>query len=141
MDHIINVSLIDGRVHADPNPLPRRPLPVVLVKSGEAVAWLFDRETVGDRVLTVKFQAVVDLDPETGKPKGSPTSTDRFDPFISFERSLGIVGPDVPQDIRQAKRYLYRILDEDGNPLLWDNPVPGQPADFGGGIDIPATPP
>ena len=141
MNHTINVRLIDERVHADPNPLPRRPLPGVPVRSGDAVAWLFDRETVGDKVLTVEFQAVVGLDPETGKPKGSPTSTNSFGPFTSFERSLGIVGPDVPQDIRQAKRYLYKILDENGNPLVWDNPVPGQPADFGGGIDIPMTPP
>lgn len=147
MNHTIEVRLQPGPpelVSADPNPLPRRPPPEVRVGPGDTVTWLFDAATVGNRELQVYFQLVVALHPVTGLPMGDPQPCNPLGPFTSLSLGartiVGTVRSDVSQDINQAKRFIYKVV-ENGVPLQWAQLVPGGDAINGGGIDNPRTPP
>ena len=150
-EHFIDVSLVPDpgppvveRVLANPNPLPRRPPPEVLVRPGDTVTWRFDPATVGARTLRVEFRRILDLDPITGFPTGTPQTTGNLSSFIDLQPSpgqiRGTIRPDVPQVINQAKRFVYKIV-VNGVDLEWINGVPGGDVINGGGIDIPRTPP
>lgn len=138
--HFIDVTFVTElttRVHAEPNPLPRRNElpPGDLVKSGDTVTWRFDPP----RRLEVIFVGFRDL------PNGQlQLSTDPLGPLSTISpgqgQIVGTIGPNVPADIRQARRFFYKIVDEKGVPFEWDNSVEVDLIN-GGGIDIPRTPP
>lgn len=144
MSHIITVSIDpDGSVRAVPNPLPDRgpdpPPPRTAVSPRDTVTWNFG-PTVGGRELQVVFQEVQDLSTAAKAPCNPLGPLSNL--TLGFRWIDGTVRPDVSQDLSQAKRFIYRII-ENGTPLPWANPVGGQPSGAldGGGIDIPRTPP
>jgi len=147
--HTIEVSFVSQLVHAEPNPLPAPGGTPPVVLAGDTVEWVFN-PTVGQRILDVVFSAVDDLDPTTGKPVGNLQATGALGPFVSLSRNgnriSGTIGSGIPENVRQAKRFFYKLV-EDGKPLNWDNsvqgaaPLPGGVLINGGGIDIPRTPP
>jgi len=133
MNHTIVVSFVGTRVHAEPNPLPAPAGDVVSPE--DTVTWQFDPP----RRLDVKFQLVRDLPAGTPQPTSSPLG-----PCSSIVPDVGqivaTIRKDVPTDIAQTKRFFYKLLDENGVPLEWHNPVEVDLIN-GGGIDIPRTPP
>ncbi len=147
MNHTIEVSFVGTRVHAEPNPLPTRgntqQPPQTVISPGDTITWDWSQAAPG-RNLQVVFVEMGLLEQD-----GSVGSNQPVDPLGPLSRlSLGAnliegtVHSNVPQNVSQAQRFFYRIF-ENGNPLVWDNPVPGKsdPRMNGGGIDIPNTPP
>lgn len=143
-NHFIDVKFVGPKVRAEPNPLPEQGgSPPVVVSPRDTVTWRFDQ--LGERVLEVVFLKSFDLDPVLGTPIGGTSQpTSSAGPFDSLSPSArqitGAVSLSVPQDIRQAKRFFYKIREKDVE-FEWDNPVQGGDLINGGGIDIPRTPP
>lgn len=135
MDHTINISFDGTLFSVRPNPLPARGGdPPIVVRPGDTVTWLFD-QTVGERVLEVRFEGVSDLNPD-GTLGRRQQDTSRLSPFSSLSpgarQIIGEIDSSVSQDINRANRFHYR---------LFGNGVALQKEEDGGGIDIPRTPP
>jgi hypothetical protein len=137
--HIIDVSFIGAKVHADPNPLPKPGGDPPEVRPGDTVTWNIP---VG-RTLQIAFLGIRNLD-AAGNPTGNLLPTGPQGPFKSLAIGaltiVGTVDSNVSQSITRASRHLYKFVENNVN-LEWDNGVPGEPATNGGGIDIPRTPP
>lgn len=130
MNHRIDVSLINGSVHVDPNPLHAYPR--------NYVSWYLP----GYRPdLQVEFSVVREI---SSSLEFLPTGPNG--PFVSLthlgDRIVGMIAnfPQDPDDER-IYRFYYKIL-EDGVPLRWAHPVQEAPdPNNGGGVDVPAKPP
>jgi hypothetical protein len=136
-DHLIKVTFVGELVHAEPNPLPRRDAtpPGDVVRPRDRVIWSFDLS----RRLTVIFVGFRDLPSGTFQPSADPLGP-LSSVTLGSGQLVGEIRQDVPQDINQARRFFYKLVDEHGVPLGWDNPVEVDLIN-GGGIDIPRTPP
>jgi len=144
MHHKIELSFVNGRVHANPNPLPDRAASAqTVVRPGDTVTWSL-APPEPDRELQVVFLKVIDLDSKGDPAPGPGRPCNPLGPLnslsIGARTIVGAVRSDISQDINHAQRFLYKVV-EAGVNLEWDNPVPPVDLINGGGIDTPRTPP
>lgn len=145
MAHTIILSFEGSLLRGDPNPLPERVgNPLLEIKAGETVTWRWDETAPGQKLFVV-FAFVADLDANGAVDMGTLKSCSPMGPLSSLvyqtNQIVGTLSADVSRDISQAKRYFYKIVNENGVEFDWANPVQGKGPINGGGIDDPRRPP
>jgi hypothetical protein len=131
MNHTIHVTLVNGAVHALPNPLPA-------VQPGDTVVWDLVDETVRNRDLHVEFEEV--RTPKTDGREATNGFTARpcgkDGPFNGISKENDRILGTVAQG-RQGL-FIYKFF-EDGTQVDWGNRMLGD-ENFGG-VDVPPSAP
>jgi hypothetical protein len=125
MDHVIKVSLDEGEVRADPNPLPN-------LRPGDTVTWLLPAG-LDESDLRVEFQEIRPLSADDAPARRRRCG--RNGPFATLTREPGRIFGRVPR-----RRYIYKFFQGD-EQIQWGegNRLPGD-ENFGG-LDDPQPPP
>jgi len=123
MQHVINVSLENGKVTARP---------IVECGPGDTVEWDLGSSQEAEE-LRVRFEKVQEL------PNLQPVQSEVLHPFTDapvFE--VGRITGTIRSDVVPGRRFSYRFFLTD-EALSWTEPI-SETQDFGG-LDIPPPPP